>query len=105
MRVCQIDDDISAKHRKEVINTPDIAPTTKKKQSKKDKASPSSMTIPGSMNTAAMELMFGRIMNQLTNHIDNTINKHMERCTDICAQVTWTICYLLVCAQMLLYLT
>ncbi|KAM0822315.1 hypothetical protein ACQ4PT_071579 [Festuca glaucescens] len=81
-----IDDDISAKHRREVINTPDIAPTSKRKQSKKAKAAASSMKTPGPVDDTRIELMFDQMMIKLTNHIDKTISKQMEKCADVSAQ-------------------
>ncbi|KAM0931303.1 hypothetical protein ACQ4PT_000366 [Festuca glaucescens] len=81
-----IDDDISAKHRREVINTPDIAPTSKRKQSKKAKAAASSMKTPGPVDDTRIELMFEQMMIKLTNHIDTTISKQMEKCADVSAQ-------------------
>ncbi|KAM0872077.1 hypothetical protein ACQ4PT_038955 [Festuca glaucescens] len=81
-----IDNDISAKHRREVINTPDIAPTSKRKQSKKAKAAASSMKTPGPVDDTRIELMFEQMMIKLTNHIDTTISKQMEKCADVSAQ-------------------
>ena len=88
VHVCQIDDNISAKHSQEVINTPDIVPT-KRKQSKKGVAS--TMTTPSSMDAATMELMFDRMTNRMMNQLTKQIGIQMERGTDKCAQVTWTI--------------
>ncbi|KAM0846135.1 hypothetical protein ACQ4PT_055871 [Festuca glaucescens] len=81
-----IDDDISAKHRREVINTPDIAPTFKMKQSKKAKAAASSMKTPGPMDDSRIEPMFDQMMIKLANHIDKTISKQLEKCLDVSAQ-------------------
>ncbi|KAM0848359.1 hypothetical protein ACQ4PT_054428 [Festuca glaucescens] len=86
LALLQIDDDISAKHRREVINTPDIAPTSKRKQSKKAKATTSSMKTPGPVDDTRIELMFEQMMIKLTNHIDTTISKQMEKCADVSAQ-------------------
>ncbi|KAM0829409.1 hypothetical protein ACQ4PT_066883 [Festuca glaucescens] len=86
MKIGRIDDDISAKHRREVINTPDIAPTSKRKQSKKDKGAASSMKMPGPVDDTRIELMFDQMMIKLTKHIDNTISKQMEKGADVSAQ-------------------
>ncbi|KAM0919194.1 hypothetical protein ACQ4PT_008365 [Festuca glaucescens] len=85
-KIGRIDDDISAKHRREVINTPDIAPTSKRKQSRKAKAAASSMKTPGPVDDTRIELMFDQMMIKLTNHIDKTISKQMEKCADVSAQ-------------------
>ncbi|KAM0840894.1 hypothetical protein ACQ4PT_059351 [Festuca glaucescens] len=87
LALLQIDDDISAKHRREVINTPDIAPTSKRKQSKKAKDVASSMKTPGRpVDDTRIELMFDQMMIKLTKHIDKTISKQMEKCADVSAQ-------------------
>lgn len=92
VHVCQIDDDISAKHRLEVINTPDIAPpAAKRKQSRKGKATDSSIKTPSSMDDGSIDLICDRIMNKLTEHIKTAITQGMEQNTDMSAQVTWAI--------------
>ncbi|XP_071683854.1 uncharacterized protein [Lolium perenne] len=74
-----IDDDISANHRREVIHTPDVPPRSKRKQSKRAKAS-------GSVDDSRMEVMVEQIMIKLTNHIDTSISKHMDKFADVSAQ-------------------
>ncbi|XP_071676765.1 uncharacterized protein [Lolium perenne] len=77
-----IDDDISANHRREVIHTPDVPPRSKRKQSKRAKASGSSMKTPGSR----MGVMVEQILIKLTNHIDTSLSKHMDKVADVSAQ-------------------
>ncbi|XP_071681738.1 uncharacterized protein [Lolium perenne] len=74
-----IDDDISTNHRREVIHTPDVPPRSKRKQSKRAKASGSSMKTPGSVDDSRMEVMVEQILIKLTNHIDTSISKHMDK--------------------------
>nr|XP_051222010.1 uncharacterized protein LOC127340281 [Lolium perenne] len=81
-----IDDDISANHRREVIHTPDVPPRSKRKQSKRAKASGSSMKTPGSVDDSRMEVMVEHILIKLTNHIDTSISKHMDKFADVSAQ-------------------
>ncbi|XP_071674371.1 uncharacterized protein [Lolium perenne] len=81
-----IDDDISANHRREVIHTPDVPPRSKRKQSKRAKASGSSMKTPGSVDDSRMEVMVEQILIKLTNHIDTSISKHMDKFADVSAQ-------------------
>ncbi|XP_071678267.1 uncharacterized protein [Lolium perenne] len=81
-----IDDDISANHRREVIHTPDVPPRSKRKQSKRAKASGSSMKTPGSGDDSRMEVMVEQILIKLTNHIDTSISKHMDKFADVSAQ-------------------
>jgi hypothetical protein len=82
-----------------VIHTPDVPPRSKRKQSKRAKASGSSMKTPGSR----MEVMVEQILIKLTNHIDTSISKHMDKFADVSAQVTWTIFCMLLSAEMHLY--
>ncbi|KAM0888815.1 hypothetical protein ACQ4PT_028110 [Festuca glaucescens] len=81
-----IDDDISAKHRREVIHTPDVAPRSKRKQSKRAKATASSMKTQGSVDDSRMMVMFEQILIKMTNHIDTSISKHMDKYVDVSAQ-------------------
>ena len=82
-----------------MIHTPDVAPRSKRKQSKRAKAAGSSMKTPGSR----MEVMVEQILIKLTNHIDTSISKHMDKFADVSAQVTWTIFCMLLSAEMHLY--
>jgi hypothetical protein len=82
-----------------VIHTPDVPPRSKRKQSKRAKASGSSMKTPGSR----MEVMVEQILIKLTNHIDTSLSKHMDKVADVSAQVTWTIFCMLLSAEMHLY--
>nr|XP_051221429.1 uncharacterized protein LOC127339646 [Lolium perenne] len=81
-----IDDDISAKHRREVIHTPDVVPKSKRKQSKRAKAAASSMNTPGPVDDSRMEVMFEQVLIKLTNHIDTTLRKNMQKYADASAQ-------------------
>ncbi|XP_051217471.1 uncharacterized protein [Lolium perenne] len=81
-----IDDDITAKHRREVIHTPDIPPRSKRKQSKRAKAAGSGMKTPGSVDDSRMEVMVEQILIKLTNHIDTSISKHVDKIADLSAQ-------------------
>jgi hypothetical protein len=86
-----------------VIHTPDVPPRSKRKQSKRAKASGSSMKTPGSVDDSRMEVMVEQILIKLTNHIDTSISKHMDKFADVSAQVTWTIFCMLLSAEMHLY--
>ena len=102
--VCQIDDDITAKHRQEVINTPDIAPAAnKRRQTKKANAAASRKDTPITMDDAVIDLICDRLLKKLTNHIETTISTGLELCSDMSAKVTWTICYMLLRAETHLY--
>jgi predicted aldo/keto reductase-like oxidoreductase len=79
-----------------VIHTPDVPPRSKRKQSKRAKAS-------GSVDDSRMEVMVEQILIKLTNHIDTSLSKHMDKVADVSAQVTWTIFCMLLSAKMHLY--
>jgi predicted aldo/keto reductase-like oxidoreductase len=79
-----------------VIHTPDVPPRSKRKQSKRAKAS-------GSVDDSRMEVMVEQILIKLTNHIDTSLSKHMDKVADVSAQVTWTIFCMLLSAEMHLY--
>lgn len=79
-----------------MIHTPDVPPRSKRKQSKRAKAS-------GSVDDSRMEVMVEQILIKLTNHIDTSLSKHMDKVADVSAQVTWTIFCMLLSAEMHLY--
>ncbi|KAM0879633.1 hypothetical protein ACQ4PT_034113 [Festuca glaucescens] len=81
-----IDDDITAKHREELIRTPDNVAGNKRKSCKKAKAESSSKTMLNSVEAAGIEDMMGRMMTQMTDHINNTIRKEMDSMPDKCAK-------------------
>lgn len=80
-----------------MIHTPDVPPRSKRKQSKRAKAS-------GSVDDSRMEVMVEQILIKLTNHIDTSLSKHMDKVADVSAQVTWTIFCMLLSAEMHLYI-
>jgi hypothetical protein len=86
-----------------VIHTPDVVPKSKRKQSKRAKAAASSMNTPGPVDDSRMEVMFEQVLIKMTNHIDTTLRKNMQKYADASAQVTWTIFCMLLSAEMHLY--
>lgn len=88
-----------------MIHTPDVVPKSKRKQSKRAKAAASSMNTPGPVDDSRMEVMFEQALTKLTNHIDTTIRKNMEKYADASAQVTWTIFCMLLSTEMHVYTT
>lgn len=94
--ILKIDDDITQKHREEVLHTPEIA------SGKKRSRGPYRKKEGGSTSSRAKgmrEVMLEQMTNKLTEHIDRTIeetfHRKMEVFSEACAKVIHPMCHLL----------
>ena len=94
--ILKIDDDITQKHRDEVLDRPKIA------SGKKRSRGPYRKKEGGSTSSRAKgmrEVMLEQMTNKLTEHIDRTIeetfDRKMEVFSEACAKVIHPMCHLL----------